>query len=141
MESRGVLVVGETPSLGRSIADVLEAGGVPIRLVYDVSAAHPLATLVERYPVVVVACNEHFCATVRRWAREEFPGVAVVVVGDRDPGLALFPGLHVVPLPLRPAPFVARVGELLAAAKAVAPGVERSGTAPDPAGVRSTPRP
>lgn len=111
-----MLVVGETPSLGRSIADVLEAGGVPIRLVYDVSAAHPLATLADRYPVVVVACNEHFCATVRRWAREEFPGVAVVVVGDRDPGLALFPGVRVVPLPLRPASFVAQVGELLAAA-------------------------
>ena len=111
-----MLVVGETPSLGRSIADLLDSAAVPGRFVFDISAEHPLPTLSHRYPVVVAACNEHFCGTARRWARGEFPDVALVVVGDRDTGLAAIPGVHVVPLPLVPAPFLSLVRQLLAAA-------------------------
>ncbi|HTZ62102.1 MAG TPA: hypothetical protein VMC82_05640 [Thermoplasmata archaeon] len=113
MGTSGILIVGETPSLGRSISDLLESAHIPHRLVYDVSAAHPLATLAARHPVLVAACNEYFCATVRRWARAEFPGVTLVVVGDRDPGLGAYAGIRVVPLPLVPAPFLELLGSLL----------------------------
>jgi len=111
-----VLIVAETPSLGRSIADLLESGGISSRLVYDlydVRAERPLRRVAERYPVVVAACNERFCATARHWARGELPNVAMVVVGDRDPGLASIAGVQVVPLPLLPSPFLLRVRQLL----------------------------
>ncbi len=112
-----MLVVGETPSLGRSIVDLLESGKVPSRLVYDVAAEPPLSNLSTRFPVVISACNEHICATARRWARGELPNVAMVVVGGRDPGLTAFPGIRVVSLPLVPAPFLALVHRLLTAAE------------------------
>ena len=49
MEANGVLVVGETPSLGRSIADLLESEDVPTRYVHDLAAEEPLAELGSRY--------------------------------------------------------------------------------------------
>jgi hypothetical protein len=117
MQAPGVLVVAETPSLGRSIVDLLESGNIPSRLVYDVSVEHPLSNLAARFPVVISACNEHFCATARRWARGEFPNVDMVVVGDRDSELPSFAGVRVVSLPLVPAPFLALVHGLLTAAE------------------------
>lgn len=115
MEPPGVLVVGETPSLGRSIADLLESGGVRVRYVDDVRTPGPLAALAQRYPIVVAACNEHLCATARRWVRGEIPNVALVVVGARDPALARTEKLHLVPLPLLPARFLGLIHGLLEA--------------------------
>ncbi len=112
----GVLVVAETPSLGRSIADLLEAGAVQTRLVYDVSAEHPLSTLSDRFGVVISACNGRVCATARRWAHGDFSGVAMVVVGSRDAELSAISGIEVVPLPLLPGPFLVTVNHLLASA-------------------------
>ncbi len=117
MDPRAVLVVGETPSLGRSVVDLLESANVPCRFVYDVSAGHPLASLSDRFPVVVAACNEHFCATARRWSRGEFPNVQLVVVGSRDPTLLTMPEVRVVPLPLLPGPLLALTATLLASAE------------------------
>lgn len=117
MKVPGVLVVGETPSLGRSIVDLLESGNIPSQLVYDVNAEHPLSDLSGRFPVVISACNERYCATARRWARGELPNVAMVVVGDRDSGLPALSGVRVVSLPLLPAPFLALVHRLLTAAE------------------------
>jgi hypothetical protein len=110
----GVLVVGETPSLGRSIADLLEVWGIPNRYVHDLSVEPALGTLHERYPVVVVASNASFSPTGRRWLRSELPKVELVVVGSRDPALAATAGLHAIELPLAPDRLLAIVRDLLA---------------------------
>lgn len=114
MSSSSVLVVGETPSLGRSIVDLLESAGIESRLVADIGAEPPLGTLADRFPLVIAACNEPFCVTARRWARGEFPRTRLVVVGSRDPTLAGMPGATIVPLPLVPRPFVSLASALLA---------------------------
>jgi hypothetical protein len=109
-----VLVVGETPSLGRSIADLLEANGISTRFIGDIGGAAPLGSLAERFPLVIAACNEPFCGTARRWMRGEFPRTRLLVVGSRDPTLGQMPGVTVVPLPLLPRPFVSLASALLA---------------------------
>lgn len=111
--SRRALIVGETPSLGRSIADLLEAWSVPSRFVPDVSVEGPIATLAERFPVMVVASNGPFSTTARRWLQGEFPGIALVVVGSRDPALTGVASVHRVELPLVPARLVATVRDLI----------------------------
>ena len=113
MEGRTVLVVGETPSLGRSIVDLLDSGDVPNRLVRNVEAELPLASLSGRFQLVIAACNQRWCATARRWARGECPDLTLVVVGSRDPDLPALPGVRVVPLPLRPARFLSLVRSLI----------------------------
>jgi hypothetical protein len=112
MGSSEVLVVGETPSLGRAIADLLESGGITARLVVDIGAELPLSSLSRRFPVVIVACNGYFCATARRYARGELPNIELVVVGARDPALQGLTGIRVVPLPLVPGPLLALIREL-----------------------------
>lgn len=109
MEHREVLVVGETPSLGRAVADMLESAGLPARFVADLTSPLPRSDAGGPRPVVVVACNEAYCATARRYARGEFPDVTMVVVGSRDPMLTTIPGIHLVRLPLTPAPLLALV--------------------------------
>ncbi|MGD0257646.1 MAG: hypothetical protein ABSB90_07190 [Thermoplasmata archaeon] len=113
MESPGVLVVGETPSLGRSIADLLESGDVPARYVLDLTSEQPLNGIAGRFPVVVAACNSLYCSTARRWARGELPNVELVVVGSRDPLVVGGGNLHVVPLPLFPSKFLSLIRSLL----------------------------
>lgn len=116
MENRVVLVVGETPSIGRALVDLLKTENVPCRFVDDVDSERPLSHLSERVAVVVAACNEQICSTARRWARGEIPNVPLVVVGSRDPTLISLTGARIVPLPLVPRPFLALTTELLAAA-------------------------
>lgn len=112
MGDSAVLVVGETPSLGRSIYDLLDSEGVPANLEYDLTAESPLSTLYQRFPVVIAACNEHICATARRWTRGELPNVALVVVGARDGTLTKVDGIRVISLPLVPGPFLVMVNRL-----------------------------
>jgi hypothetical protein len=116
MSSADVLVVGETPSLGRSIVDLLESERLRTQYVLDVESEAPVTSLRDRYAVIVVACNELFCATARRWLHGELPDIPLVVVGARDPILATSKGVHQVPLPLRPASFLETVRALLAGA-------------------------
>ncbi|MCI4369732.1 MAG: hypothetical protein L3J81_00195 [Thermoplasmata archaeon] len=116
MADRAVLVVGETPSLGQSIVDLLESGGVPNRFVSSVDSAAPLARISDQYAVVVAACNESYCSTARRWARGEIPDVAMVAVGARDPALHQLTGVRVVTLPLSPETFLALVRSLIGSA-------------------------
>jgi hypothetical protein len=113
MQAQRVLVVGETPSLGRSIADLLDAENVPTRYVLDLGAEEPLASLANRYSVIVAAATGYFCTTVRRWLRGEMPGVKLVVVGSRDPILGTTPGVRIVELPLRANGLLGTVRELL----------------------------
>ncbi|HTT14777.1 MAG TPA: hypothetical protein VMG81_03240 [Thermoplasmata archaeon] len=102
-------MVGETPSLGRSIVDLLESVGIPARFALDVDAVAPLETLGRRHPLLVVASNGYFCATARRWSQGAIPGVALVVVGSRDPAVAVLRGIHRIPLPLVPDQLVTTV--------------------------------
>ncbi len=115
METPGVLVVGETPSLGRSIADLLESSGIHTRYVQDLGDEQPLSGLGRRYPVVVAACTGHHCATGRQWARGDVPDVPLVVVGSLDPVLPNVRNVHLVSLPLLPTGFLAMIRDLMPA--------------------------
>lgn len=115
MEPPAVLVVGETPSLGRSITDLLETGGFRAEYVPDLHGQGPLDTIASRYAVVVAACNAPYCTTAREWLRGTIPNIALVVVGARDPALAATGNLHLVPLPLLPARFLGLIRGLLEA--------------------------
>jgi hypothetical protein len=131
MMTRGVLVIGETPSLGRSIFDLLESSGIPVRYVPDLTLEPPLAGMAHRYGVVVVACNGSYCATARAWAQEGVSDVDLVVVGARDRGVTARERLHVVELPLVPTGFLALIRSLLAASDPRAdPGSSSPGTRP-----------
>lgn len=111
MSGSSLVVVAETPSLGRSVLDLLESGGHPGRLVFDLPSELPPDWVRSSDPVVVVACNSPFCRTARRWASGEFPRLRLVVVGSRDPLLATLPRVEVVPLPLHPATLLLAVAE------------------------------
>jgi hypothetical protein len=111
MPGTGVLVVGETPSLGQAIADLLESDGVPVR--YSPAGAAAFGPGVELPAVIVAACNAGQCGTARRWLAGEFDRSRLVVVGARDPALARASEIRFVPLPLEPAPFLRLVRSLL----------------------------
>jgi hypothetical protein len=114
MPNCGVLVVGETPSLGQSIVDLLEAERLRTEYVLDVEERGPVGSLADRYSLIVVACNEHRCLTARRWKLGELPpDLPLLVVGSRDPVLATTRGVHQVPLPLEPDRFLSAVHSLL----------------------------
>ncbi len=102
-----VLVVGETPSLGRAIVDVLEAGGVGARFVLDVKESS------EPYRAIVAACNASYCSTLRVWLRGELPGSTLVLVGTRDPLAMGVPGIRRIDLPLRARVLVGTIRTLL----------------------------
>jgi len=108
-----VLVIGETPSLGRSIVDLLEAEGVHAVYVDDIRSQGPLTSLAQRFPVVVAACNAPYCQTARQWVGGELPDVTLIVVGTRDPALRESPRLRLFPLPLLPSRFLGIVHGLL----------------------------
>lgn len=116
MDAERVLVVGETPSLGRSVADLLESGDVGAHYVEDLENERPLGSLAHRYPVVVVASSGYFCAAARRWVRGELPNVELVVVGSRDPVLLTARGIHHFALPLLPPRLLTTVRSLLSLA-------------------------
>jgi DNA-binding response OmpR family regulator len=113
MDGRGVLVVGETPSLGQSIAMLLQGEGIRADYVPDLDRIDPPASVGRRYPVIVVASNHPVSPVARRWARGEFPDVRLVVVGSRDPEVTGRAEIHSVALPLRPSEFLARIRSLL----------------------------
>jgi hypothetical protein len=113
MPRGGVLVVGETPSLGQSIVDLLESERLRAQYVYDVESEAPVSSIGDRFAVIVVACNEHFCVTARRWLHGELRNVPLVIVGSRDPILATTKGVYQIPLPLQPGLFLDTIRELL----------------------------
>lgn len=131
MGERSVLVVGETASLGRAVVDLLESANIPTRLALDARADPPLSTFSERFPVVIAACNEYFCATARRWIQGELSKTQLVVVGGRDPLLRSVHGVHLVPLPLLPGPFLMLITTLLSGVEPMSvPDSTSGGSAP-----------
>lgn len=118
MKAPSILVVGETPSLGRSVTDLLDSWSLPVEYVEDPGGKAPLENFAGRHPVVVVACNSYFCETGRRWARGELPKVALVVVGSRDPLVLADRRICSMPLPLEVRSFLDIVRGLLVAGTA-----------------------
>lgn len=110
-----VLLVGETPSLGRSLGDLLLTEGIACRLVSEITNRELDAWRSGPPSVILVACNESYCRTARRWLGGEFPGTSLVVVGARDPDLRAIRGVRVVPLPLQREPFLELLRELTSA--------------------------
>jgi hypothetical protein len=108
-----VLVVGETPSLGRSIVDLFDSAGIANEFVHDLAAETAPVDLGRQHPVVVVASNGPYCASARGWGRGAYPEVEMVVVGSRDPSLRDLPKIRVVPLPFLPGRLLALVQGLL----------------------------
>lgn len=110
-----IVVVGETPSLARSITDLLESDGFSVTTVGDPlreltrSLRNPLAPV----SLVITASNGHHCETARRWMRGEVSGVTLVVVGCRDPEVRPGPRVRVIGLPLAPEEFLQLVRRLL----------------------------
>lgn len=120
-----VVVVAETPSLARSISDLLESDGEHVATVVDPGRELTRHLKDHDRPVrlVISASNGFSCATAGRWVRGDVRGVDLVVVGSRDPALRSGPGVHVVPLPLAPDRFLSLVRGLLD--RALAPALRR----------------
>ncbi len=110
----GVVVVGETPSLGRAIVDLLQSDGVDCRYVRGLGARSTAERMLRGTRLVVVASNGPFSPTVRRWQREALAGPTLVVVGSRDPVATAAAVRHRVDLPLSPRPFLDLIRTLLA---------------------------
>jgi hypothetical protein len=100
MPAREIVVITETPSLGRAIADLLETRGLEHRVIEDTKGGVPAFAIENRERLLVVACNSSYCETARRYVRGELSGVQMIVVGSRDPVLTGLPGVVVIPLPL-----------------------------------------
>ena len=109
MRPKGLLVVGECPSLGRCVADLLGAYELETRFVVDIAATGPVTTLAERFGRVIVASTGYWCTTLRRWLAGEMPGVRLIVVGSRDPLLHTAEGVVSFDLPIDAARLITEV--------------------------------
>jgi hypothetical protein len=113
VNSRTIVIVGETPSLGRSLGDLLLSEGIACRMVSDLSPREIESWIPGEEPVILVACNEAYCRTARRWGKGELTGSRLVVVGARDPELRGVRGALVVPLPLQKEALLAQLRSLI----------------------------
>lgn len=113
-----VVVVGETPSLGRSVSYLLDAAGIPID---TVATLDPITSRSPTLPPLIIAASSGpMCATARRWLQGAYPGSDLIVVGSRDPTVSAAPSIHQVALPLRPGDLLELVRQRIAHLKAVA---------------------
>ena len=114
MRNGDVLVVGETPSLGRALRDLLDSGRIPTRYTEDPAEAVLRSPVAGTLGLVVVACTGLDCETARRWRGLGFPPSALLVVGSRDPERLAAGGVRGVSLPIDPAGFLAMIERLRA---------------------------
>jgi hypothetical protein len=121
MDPPDALVVAEMPSLGSAVYDLLVAAGLRVAVVADLGEAlrrqADPATPLPR--VLVSAAANRPSETARRWPGGPFASVPLVVVGNRDMGLAGADRIHFVTLPLSP-------DRLLELVRALAAGPRRS---------------
>lgn len=113
MDASGVVVIGETPSLGEALVDLLRSDAIPVHYI----TAEPQRTrehLPRSVRVMIVASNSPFSPAARGWLAGEYSPRELVVVGSRDPALASARQIHRVPLPLDPERFLGLVRKLLA---------------------------
>jgi hypothetical protein len=129
MSSSDVLVVGETPSLGRALADLLESDQLTCRYVEDLAREE---TELGETSVVVAACNATYSPTARKWIRGDLPRTHLVVVGSRDPSITPESGIHLVALPLPPKHFLRLVRGLVEVGPPMPDGTTRDAHAHDP---------
>ncbi|MHB8352030.1 MAG: hypothetical protein ACYDFT_04980 [Thermoplasmata archaeon] len=118
MDRIEVLVVGETPSLGRSLRDLLESGLLRTRYTEDPAEALDSRTGSGGSTVVVVACTGLESETARGWLGRGLPRSALLVVGVRDPARLAQRGVRGVSLPIDPAELLDLVGGMLGAGRA-----------------------
>lgn len=136
-----ILVVGETPSLARSITDLLESDGFAVATVQDPARelTRSLQDPRHRVNLVITASNGFRCETARRWMRGEVAGISLVVVGSRDPEVRSGPRVHVIGLPLAPEEFLQLVRRVVARPpKALSPRRSRTPRRPLSGARRST---
>jgi hypothetical protein len=138
MHRPGVVVIGETPSLGRAIAELLETDGVHTHYLGVQRDGATVRGLAPTHPVIVVACNASYCLSVRQWIAGEFLSVPLVAVGTRDPILRDVPGSHPLELPLNPTELLRVVRGLLDPPTSAAPA--RPSPASDRLGVPDRPQ-
>jgi len=109
-----LVVVGETPSLASALVDLLRSEGLAVGVVRDVREAAALPPKAPSAPrLFISASNSRHCETADRWQAGWLEGTDLIVVGTRDPDLRSEGRLHIVPLPLIPAEFLALVRSLL----------------------------
>ncbi|HTW39691.1 MAG TPA: hypothetical protein VMF04_02380 [Thermoplasmata archaeon] len=106
-----ILVVGETPSLGRAIFDVLDAYGIESR--YTIDLAEVGREGLREVSVVVAASNSGYCSTLREQEQGRLNMHPLVVVGSRDPKAVAGPKVFPVGLPIEPVSFVQLIRSLL----------------------------
>jgi hypothetical protein len=106
-----VLVVGETPSLGRAIVDLLDAEGY--RTAFTLHLDRVDDGLLRTTRLVIAAANGPYCATLRERRAGAVDGQELIVVGSYDPLVTVGPRVHPVQLPLQTAPFLALVRSLV----------------------------
>lgn len=102
MPTSKVLIVGESPSLGQSLADLMESAGLRSELVPAIDVLENGRSIGRTVPVVLVAGHGFHSETLRRWKGGDLNGSRIVVVGSRDPALAEARGVTRVDLPLDP---------------------------------------
>jgi hypothetical protein len=115
MEVESVLVVGESASLGRSIADLLTTSGLKAQFVRSLEDLTSLETAASDSRVVVAASPGFYCSTLRVWMRGGLPGSKLIVVASRDPLLDRAGGVLKIDLPLDAAQLVEAVCGYLSA--------------------------
>ena len=106
MSETEVLIVGESPSLGRAVGDLLAAEGVGHRLVYELSPKDIAGGPSGRPRLVVVVSHGYYTIAGRRWLHGEMSGVPLLVVGSLDPILEGRAEVHRLGLPLDPVELV-----------------------------------
>ena len=121
MRGDRVVVVGETPSLGAAVNELLLSDRYDSRLVSSLESAERL--LRGHRPsdptVIVTAANGAFCATFLLWPKSSLRDLELVVVGDRYRTVVPSPHVHVLRLPIDPEELLGLVRRLLESRRSV----------------------
>jgi hypothetical protein len=94
-----ILVVGETPSLGRAVADLLEADGIATWYVTELGDIR--SEQLREISLVIAAANTADCATRRAQQLGQFGDRKIIIVGSHDPHSVRGPQVYAVGLPLK----------------------------------------
>jgi hypothetical protein len=124
MDSLGIIVIAETPSLGSALLELFASDHLEAHMVDHLVAAERYASTrpAAAPALLVAAANGRGCVTVEQWPKSSLRNSALVVVGARDVDRSEQARLHIVPLPLDPRRLLALVRNL-----AGVPGPTRGG--------------
>jgi hypothetical protein len=115
MTHPSVLLIGENPQLGASLAELLEAEAVPSSTVKDLrEALEKLGPIPPASaPLLLLASNRVRSPTLHAWLEGGLERWQLVVVGCRDARVRSGAQLHVVSLPLDVTAFLRLIRELV----------------------------